>query len=177
MTGIRSIPSRSTSFLLEQEQLRANCLSGKVDLRRGALVSQYSGENWGNLTLRLSTLELTGQLAPQEVREVRRRLIDKEQLEYKSTSRMIQADSASLADPVIEAPVIMEEAASMVDIGEAGVTYTAPLPVNIASGVDQVRVALDSLQFDARRFARAAPRYDETAFLGECRIHTADDSQ
>ena len=46
-----------------------------------------------------------------------------------------------------------------------GVTYTAPTPVSVASNVDAVRVALDRLEFDARRFARAAPRFDPTAFL------------
>jgi uncharacterized protein (TIGR02231 family) len=73
----------------------------------------------------------------------------------------MQADMAGAA---FEAPVMVEKTARA-NFDGPGVTYAAPRPVSVASDVDAVRVTLDRLQFDARRFARAAPRLDDTAFL------------
>ncbi|MBM1632718.1 mucoidy inhibitor MuiA family protein [Sulfitobacter mediterraneus] len=136
----------------------------QLSIKRGAVVSQRSGENWQGVALTLSTLAPSGQTQPSQVYPRRLTLADKEPPRAKLSRQM--ADSAeSFADPVIEAPVIVEEAKGMTNFDGPGVRYDFATPVSIASGVDDSRVALDTLTFPARRFARAVPRSDQTAFL------------
>ena len=45
------------------------------------------------------------------------------------------------------------------------VVYQYPVAVNIATGVEDLRLALDALTFSAEVQARAVPRYDATAFV------------
>lgn len=137
-------------------------LSGDtLDLKRGAIVSQWSGENWQEVALTLSTFALDQQTRPSDVFPIPRR-IDEPAPSPKALMRSTSSDLSGAA--MMESPVMVEEAATASFDGP-GVLYTAPAPVTVASDVDAVRVALDTLTFDARRFARAAPRYDQTAFL------------
>ena len=139
-------------------------LSGDtLDLQRGAMVQQWSGEVWTDVDLSLSTFALDTRTAPREVFPIPLRITDKTEPVPKVFSRAVGADMAT-AEPLIEAPVIAEEAARASFDGP-GVAYVVANPVSVASDVDAVRVALGTLNFTARRFARAAPRYDSTAFL------------
>lgn len=136
----------------------------QLSIERGAVVSQRSGENWQGVALTLSTLVPSGQTQPSQVYPRHLTLTDKEPPRAKLTRQM--ADSAeSYADPAIEAPVVVEEAMGMTNFDGPGVRYDFATPVSIASGVDDTRVALDTLTFPARRLARAVPRSDQTAFL------------
>ena len=142
-------------------------LTGKdtpeLAIKRGAMVSQSSGENWADVELTLSTFNLVSRTEPSQVRPIRRRIVDNAPGRAKSVSRY--ADTALLAEPIVEAPVIAEASTAQVSFDGAGVSYNAPSPVSVASGVDAVRIAFDTLDFPAKRTARAAPRFDETAFL------------
>lgn len=136
----------------------------QLAIKRGAVVSQRSGENWQGVALTLSTLVPSGQTQPSQVYPRHLTLTDKEPPRAK-LSRQLADSAESYADPVIEAPVVVEEAMGMTDFDGPGVRYDFATPVSIASGVDDTRVALDTLTFPARRFARAVPRSDQTAFL------------
>lgn len=137
--------------------------SAALDLRRGAMVQQWSGEAWEDVALTLSTFALSTQLAPNEVFPTPLYLQDPISPQAKASSRSLQNDMA-VSGAVMAEPVLLEEAATA-NFDGPGVTYVAGTPVSVASGVDAVRVALDTLSLDARRFARAAPRFDTTAFL------------
>ena len=137
----------------------------QLSIKRGAVVSQRSGENWQGVALTLSTLVPSGQTQPSQVYPRRLTLADKEPPRAKLTRQMADSAESYAAAPVIEAPVVVEEAMGMTDFDGPGVRYDFATPVNIASGVDDTRVALDTLAFPARRFARAVPRVDQTAFL------------
>lgn len=140
-------------------------LSGDVvNLHRGAMVRQWSDEIWPDVDLTLSTFSLDTQTAPREVFPIPLYIGDEVQASSKVLGRVASADMSAPAEPAMEAPVIMEESAQASFDGP-GVAYHVPNPVLIASNVDAVRVGLGTLDFDARRFARAAPRYDSTAFL------------
>lgn len=131
---------------------------------RGAQVAQNTGENWQDIRLTLSTQSPSNQLGPSTVPQDYRRLVDPEEMQMRkralSTARM---DSA--ADPIIEAPVIVEEYAGSVEMQGLAVTYVFDRPVSVATGTDTVRLPFDSQSLDAEIFARAAPFHDETAFL------------
>lgn len=127
-----------------------------LEVRRGAVISQETDENWENVAVTLSSLQPTEQVAPSQVFPYPRRIGEPEppQAELRMTD----------AEPRLEAPVIIESMAEAQFDGP-GVTYTVAEPLSLASGVDAARIMLDTLSFDARRFARAAPARDQTAFL------------
>jgi uncharacterized protein (TIGR02231 family) len=135
-----------------------------LNIRRSAVLAQESGENWDNVTLTLSTFALSNQMEPSPVFERRLSLIDRQPLLAKGARQMSDSAVGYVGEPSIAAPIMIEDVASASFDGP-GVTYTLPAPVDVASGVDQIRVALDSLSFPARQFARAVPRSDATAFL------------
>jgi uncharacterized protein (TIGR02231 family) len=134
-----------------------------LSIKRGAQVAQWSDENWQNVALTLSTFTLQQQTAPREVFPIPLTFGDKVVPSPKALSRAASADMGMAA--VMEAPVMMEESVATASFDGPGVSYAVSAPVNVASNVDAVRVALDTLQYEPRRFARAVPRFDRTAFL------------
>ena len=131
-----------------------------VTLRRAALITQNSGENWDDVEITLSTLAPSGQVVPSELYPQLLRFEDP-QLRAK-VERSMSSLSGVAAD---EAPVIMQAPAPEQNFDGPGVTYTIPTPVSMAQNAEGVRIELDTLTFDARVFARAVPVRDATAFL------------
>lgn len=134
----------------------------RTDIRRAALIRQETGENWDNVQLTLSTLQLSDQVEAWDLRPWLRRIEDKQ------AKRRVQSEAAgSLAEPVLEAPVVVEEPGTMfaVDFDGPGVTYAYPEPVSLASGADVVKLNLGVVSMPAEVQAVAVPQYDDTAFL------------
>ena len=131
----------------------------RLTLRRAALISQNSGENWEDVTLTLSTLAPSGQVLPSELYPPLLRFEDpQEQAKLQRSASGISADS-------MDAPVMEMAMAPRPNFDGPGVTYTLPAPVTLAQSAEGARVELDALEFDARVFARAVPARDATAFL------------
>lgn len=132
-----------------------------IALRRAALIYQNSGENWEDVTLTLSTLAPSGQIVPSELFPPLLRFEDPEM------RQKLQRSSASLSADLAGAPMVAMEAAPVPqpNFDGPGVTYTLPSPLTIAQDAEGARVELDTLEFDARVFARAVPARDTTAFL------------
>jgi len=134
----------------------------RLTLARVAWVAQDSGETWRDVALQLSTVDPAARSTPSEVVSQRLRIVERP--EPKALQR---ADFAGAAQaPMVEAPVVFEEAAS---IGAAldgiSVTYDYAPPVTLAPGTDAVRIPLGEIALEPQIFARAAPRFDETAFV------------
>jgi uncharacterized protein (TIGR02231 family) len=138
-----------------------------LELRRGALVGQYTGENWTDVNLTLTTNQPLGQTEPGNLWPERRRIEDPAPPMPKAVSRTMDTmdTMAGMADPVIEMPVVVEEAAAMVDLDGLSVTYTYPDRIDLASDADNVRIELGSIRLDAEIQAFAVPRRDATAFF------------
>lgn len=134
-----------------------------LEIVRGAMIAQYSGENWQDVAVTLSTLEPASQIRPSQV-EPQLRRIEQPEPPRPTASLRKESDSYGSAAPVMESPVIVDDGVATSFDGP-GVTYTVSRPLNLASGVDATRVTLDRLDFDARRFAYAAPALDKTAYL------------
>jgi uncharacterized protein (TIGR02231 family) len=113
------------------------------------------------VAMTLSTFALQQQTAPREVYPIQLTIGDKMAPQPKMYNRAASADLGATA--VMEAPVMLETATASFD--GPGVQYTVSSAVSVASNVDAVRVALDTLEFMPRQFARAVPRLDQTAFL------------
>lgn len=138
--------------------------SSEIELRRGALVTQYSGENWHDVAMTLSTLQPSSAVSPREVYPVLRRIVDKEAERPQVTSRL-SGSVAAVSEPMMEADMVLEAPVIVASFEGPGVTYRATNPVSVATGADAARVPLGNLTFDAKRVAVAVPRYDQTAFL------------
>lgn len=131
---------------------------GVVTVDRGVLVSQYSGEDWTGVDLTLSTARPSEQSEPTRLQPDLRRIGEPEP----EVSKMSDAGAMEEPMPVVAAEAVMTAAMSYQ--GDT-VIYDYPTPVDLASGVENLRLALDELRFDAAVVAQAVPRYDATAFV------------
>lgn len=131
-----------------------------VTVRRGVLVSQFTGEDWRAVDLTLSTAAPMQQAAPSVIWSELRQIVDPEK-EAETYARAAASDAmGGMAEPVME-PAVVEAA-----VGFEGdtVVYRFPAKVDVASGVEDLRLALDEKRFAARAMAWAVPRHDRTAF-------------
>lgn len=133
-------------------------------LNRSVLVTQYTGEDWSGVALTLSSSRPAEQAAPSALWPELRRIepeVDEEELARKS---MAESDMAFLpAEPVTEAAPAPITAGAALE-GDT-VVYLYPEPVTVASGAEDLRLALDSLDFTPVVQAVAVPRMDRTAFV------------
>lgn len=128
-----------------------------LTLNRGALISQFSGEDWRGVALTLSTARPSDQAAPSMLwPELRRAELPEPERAYKSGA---MEDMAAAAAPVAEVETAVP--AMQGDV----VVYQVPAAVDLATGVADLRVALGDLSFTPEIEARAVPRADSTAFV------------
>lgn len=127
---------------------------------RGALVSQYTGEDWAGVDLTLSTARPSEQAAPSTLYPWLRSIQD-------PAAR--SAESGAGFDMALASPAPAMEAAPMAtaaaDFGGVAVTYHLAAPVSVATGVEDLRLGLDSLSFAPKVVAEAVPSRDATAFV------------
>ncbi|SDW74756.1 DUF4139 domain-containing protein [Litoreibacter albidus] len=136
-----------------------------IAMERKVVMHQSSGELWSDIDLTLSTANPFAQVVPTSPYPSRAFLQSKGKASF-ATSRAapqpeLTADLMRGGVAADEAPVITATAV----IDGLSVTYDYPEPVSLASGGGELILALDDFTFDAREFNRAAPRYDQTAFL------------
>lgn len=132
---------------------------GKVAVDRGVLVSQDSGEDWVGVDLTLSTARPSEQSAPTELHAQLRSVVD---------PAAPAADSMEgAAMPTMAPAPVMTTRGMTASVAYQGdtVVYDYPAKVDVAKGVENLRLALDQLNFTAEIRAFAVPRYDATAFI------------
>ncbi len=146
--------------------MRLDKEAGRLAVERGAFIGQYTGEDWTDVKLTLSTVRPSEQIEPREVFAWQRIVTDPpvarpraaKQVELESLSRL-EADVAEMAVPVVE------EAAPSVSYDGLAVTYDYPELVSIANRADELRITLGTVETDADVLAFASPLYDETGFM------------
>jgi len=138
-----------------------NTEEGSMTLRRAALITQSSGENWENVALTLSTLAPIGQVVPSELYPP---LLSFEDPQVRAKTELQRSSLGAVMEDA-PAPVMAMAPRPQPNFDGPGVTYTLPAPLTIAQNAEGARVELDALSFDARVFARAVPSRDQTAFL------------
>lgn len=141
----------------------------QVSIRRGAAIEQLSGEDWNDVEVRLSTLSVSKELKPSRVYPRKLAAVDPA-----PPAQSLDRSSMQFEEPIVEAPVIVEETAAAVYDGP-GVTYDVPARITVANDVDAARVALDTITLSAEVFARAVPLRDKTAYLMARFKNTSDE--
>jgi uncharacterized protein (TIGR02231 family) len=146
----------------------------KLVLNRSVLVTQYTGEDWDGIALTLSSSRPAEQAAPSQLWP-----------ELRSIGPEIAPEDMfgkSAADGVVmyeEAPVETAAAPAAINAGAAmegdTVVYNYPEPVTVATGSENLRLTLDSLDFAPVVEAVAVPRLDRTAFVSASFTNASDE--
>lgn len=137
---------------------------GRLTLERGLLVSQDSGEDWQDVALTLSTARPSGQSAPSRLEPWFPRIADRE--EVRPQAAAAPAGVADMAAFDAEMPLTRRVAETALSrIMGSTVVYDYPAPVTIRSGVDALRLRLDSRDLEPAIRAEAVPARDSTAYL------------
>ncbi|OZA11900.1 MAG: hypothetical protein B7Y02_08115, partial [Rhodobacterales bacterium 17-64-5] len=131
-----------------------------LTVERGVLVSQYTGEDWAGVDLTLSTAQPSSQSEPSPLYPELKSIGDPEPMAKSAGAAEGMADAVMSPAPVVESRVT----AAMSYQGDT-VVYHYPAAVDVADGVENLRLALDTLTFTPQVQARAVPRHDATAFL------------
>ncbi|NJM82032.1 MAG: DUF4139 domain-containing protein [Tabrizicola sp.] len=136
-----------------------------LTIERSVLVTQYSGEDWTDVALTLSSSRPSEQAAPSQLwPELRSIGPEPTYGDPERSSKAAAEDSQVMYEPEIpEAAAAPITAEAMME-GDT-VVYRYPGAVNIATGVEDLRLALDTLTVVPEVEARAVPRLDATAFV------------
>jgi uncharacterized protein (TIGR02231 family) len=134
----------------------------RLTLNRSVLVTQYTGEDWDGVVLTLSSSRPAEQAAPSQLWP-----------ELRSITPDVKEDELSRksfgAGPEAGLAVVAEAAPAPITAGVAiegdTVVYQYPERVTVATGAENLRLALDSLDFAPVVKAVAVPRIDRTAFV------------
>jgi uncharacterized protein (TIGR02231 family) len=140
-----------------------------LDIDRAVVISQQTGQDWDDVQLILSTARPGEQTAPSGVWAPLRRIISEDELERErgvimmsdSVQSLSRSMVGSLTEEVMEAPMVVTAQA---DFSGATVTYVYPGRVDIRNGVEDLRLPLDTLSFEADVWAEAAPSRDQIAY-------------
>ena len=144
----------------------------KLTLNRSVLVTQYTGEDWDGVALTLSSSRPSEQAAPSQLWPELRSIgpeVDMAQMGLEDVDVRLKAGMdvvAEAAPAAITAGVAME--------GDT-VVYQYPELVTVATGAENLRLALDSLDFSPVVEAVAVPRLDRTAFVSASFTNASDE--
>lgn len=145
----------------------------KLRLDRSALVTQFTGEDWDGVALTLSSSRPAEQAAPSQLwpdlRSIGPEVVE-EELARKSDAEGDMQYGAAPAAEAVAAPIT----AGMAIEGDT-VVYQYPEPVTVATGAEDLRLALDSLDFAPVVEAVAVPRLDKTAFVMAAFTNASDE--
>ena len=138
---------------------------------RSVLVTQQTGEDWSKIALTLSSSAPSQQAAPSSLWPELRR-IEPEGAKDDLSRQAVGAAMDAEAMPEIAAPAPITAAAALE--GDT-VVYHYPEPVTVASGAEDLRLALDSLTFAPVVKALAVPRLDATAFVSASFVNSGSE--
>ncbi len=130
----------------------------KVRIDRSALITQDTGENWRDVKMHVSTLSPVSRNAVRRLRPIRRKIVE----------TTVSRKFGSFAEPVLEAPVVVEETVGGLLVSSSiegtGFTYSLPDPVSVPSSSGAAKLALDTVSAPAKIFALTAPAIEEKAY-------------
>ncbi|HMS94581.1 MAG TPA: mucoidy inhibitor MuiA family protein, partial [Tabrizicola sp.] len=145
-----------------------------VSLKRAVLVTQYTGEDWSNVALTLSSSAPSLEASPSslwpELRSIEPEMTgdDLARMEAVASPAMIEEEVEVVAEK--SGPIIAGAA-----IEGDTVVYNYPNPVTVATGVEDLRLSLDDISFAAVVKAVAVPRRDATAYFVASFVNPSDE--
>jgi uncharacterized protein (TIGR02231 family) len=137
-----------------------------VEVQRAVVIWQWSGEDWSDVALTLSTAQPSSQSSPSMLWPDRRQVYDPaEEMDLaRASDGMAEGAAAGSIVPVEPEPVVVVESALASMQGDV-VVYDYPTKVDVAHGVEGLRLALDTVTLTPEVEAVAVPRSDRTAFV------------
>ncbi|MEM8538433.1 MAG: DUF4139 domain-containing protein, partial [Pseudomonadota bacterium] len=150
----------------------------KLDIDRAVVVSQQTGQDWQNVELTLSTARPGEQISPGPVFPQLRRIISEDELQMQRNLAI--AEDVGLRNmftggAVEEAVMAPAPMVAVADTSGATVTYRYPTRVTIRDGVEDLRLALDTLSLAADVRAEAVPSRDSIAYRMATFTNTTDE--
>ncbi len=144
-----------------------------ISLKRAVLVTQYTGEDWSDVALTLSSSAPSLEASPSSLWPYLVS-IEPEVDEY-DLARVASAPEAMMMED--GGPVVVEEEKIVAGMAIEGdtVVYNYPNPVTIATGVENLRLSLDDLSLAAVVKAVAVPRFDDTAYFVASFVNPSDE--
>ena len=145
-----------------------------VSLKRAVLVTQYTGEDWSNVALTLSSSAPSLEASPSslwpELRSIEPEMTgdDLARMEAVASPAMIEEEVEVVAEK--SGPIIAGAA-----IEGDTVVYNYPNPVTVATGVEDLRLSLDDISLAAVVKAVAVPRHDATAYFVASFVNPTDE--
>lgn len=136
-------------------------MAGKLAVSRGVLVTQYAEEDWRGVELTLSTAQPGNQAEPTQLWPWLWRIEDPVEGVWMPPAGTYFPVSATAMMDVASART---ESAALLYKGDI-VIFQYPSKVDLASGGENHRLTLDTLNLSAKVRAQAVPRHDATAFL------------
>lgn len=143
--------------------LRLDRAAKTLTLDRGLLVAQQTGEDWRDVKLTLSTARPSEQSAPTVLQPWFPRILT----EAEDNARGVKVSGNAKMGIVYEAapsPIFAGGAVAGRMMG-ATVVYDYAAPVTIRTGVDALRLKMDSKELQPEIRATAIPERDSSAFL------------
>ena len=145
--------------------LRLDQQAGTLVLERGLMVAQSTGEDWSGVTLTLSTSRPSDRAEPSELYPRIVSAYDPEARTRRAEAPAPMAEGGYVA-PVTEVEAMVVSDAATVDFMGATAVYRYATPVDLRSGVDALRLALDSPTLPIEALvAEAVPARDDRAYL------------
>lgn len=140
---------------------------------RSVLVTQYTGEDWSDVALTLSSSAPAQQAQPSQLWPELRSIAP--EVDEKALARAdFGAADAMMAEPEVVAEMPAPIVAGAAIEGDT-VVYIYPDAVTVASGSEDLRLPLDSLAFTPVVKAVAVPRLDRTAFVSASFTNASDE--
>jgi uncharacterized protein (TIGR02231 family) len=139
-----------------------------LDVDRAVTISQYSGEDWSNVALVLSTASPFSQNTPSGIYPDLRRIYPQQEPGDGGNLKMSSSDEGGAVIVMEEpAPVVAEAASAsmLVNWQGATVTYAYPKPASIRDGSDQLRLPLDRIALTPDVFVLAVPMTNDRGFV------------
>lgn len=130
-----------------------------LDIDRGVVIAQYSGEDWLGVDLTLSTARPSGQSSPSVLYPWLRQIVDQVVIDD-----MLQRGSADMPMATVAAAPTVSGGLDLQMLGQT-VVYHYGSGVDIRNGVDALRLKLDSLAIVPTIRATAVPARDSVAYL------------
>lgn len=137
-----------------------------LQIERDVVISQSTGQDWNDVVLTLSTAQPSGRVSPYRANGQLASIIsDGDFLRLQNEDRV---EYAGLAPAIAEAPVLAAETPS-VSLSRRtpdgiATSYDYPRTVSIRNGVEDLRLPLDTLTYDATQRARAVPAKENAAY-------------
>ena len=151
--------------------LRLDRQAGSLTLDRGFLISQLTNEDWQDVRLTLSTARPSEQSAPTDLHPWFPR-VEEPHAEPQATLRGAVV-GAAMMDGMFAGGAVAE--AAQPRMMGATVVYDYPAPVSIRSGVDALRLKLDSRDLQPEIRAEAVPSRDSSAYLVAETVNSLDE--